>query len=195
MRPRILLGAAIASITLTMGYLLPQSYAIQLRDGTVYFAQPPRLLDAITTYNAVYAVGATYYFTISLPENAGEPLQSLTINQNDGFDNIDYDLNKSVAFEGKPSSKRQKIGLQNVTRDRKTRTVTLTFDQPVSPGKTITVGLKPWQNPSSGGAYLFGVTAFPPGEKSHGQFLGFGRLHFYSSGDSAFRPGFRSFWR
>ncbi|WP_413200330.1 DUF2808 domain-containing protein [Nostoc piscinale] len=191
MRPKVLLGAAIASITLIKGYLLP-SYAIQLQDGTVYFAQPPRLVNTVTTYNEIYAWGATYYFTISLPENAGEPLQSLAINQHEGVDNITFDLNDSVAFEGKPSGKGQKVALQTVTGDRKTRTITLTFDPPVSPGKTITIGLKPWQNPRSSGVYLFGVTAFPTGEKSHGQFLGYGRLHFYNSGDSAWRPGF---WR
>ncbi|MBD2456179.1 DUF2808 domain-containing protein [Nostoc sp. FACHB-87] len=191
MRPKVLLGAVIASITLIKGYLLP-SYAIQLQDGTVYFAQPPRLVNTVTTYNEIYAWGATYYFTISLPENAGEPLQRLAINQHEGVDNITFDLNDSVAFEGKPSGKGQKVALQTVTGDRKTRTITLTFDPPVSPGKTITIGLKPWQNPRSSGVYLFGVTAFPTGEKSHGQFLGYGRLHFYNSGDSAWRPGF---WR
>lgn len=192
MRLQVLLGTAIVTATLGMmaGYTFQPSYAIQLRDGTVYFAQPPRLLDAITTYNEIYAWGATYYFTISLPENAGEPLQSLAINQHEGVENIRFDLNDSVAFEGKPSNKRQKIGLKDVVGDRKTRTITLTFDPPVSPGKTITIGLKPWQNPMNSGVYLFGVTAFPLGEKSHGQFLGFGRLHFYSSGDSALRPGF-----
>ncbi|MBD2495759.1 DUF2808 domain-containing protein [Nostoc sp. FACHB-280] len=191
MRSRVLLGAAIASITLIKGYLLP-SYAIQLQDGTVYFAQPPRLVNTITTYNEIYAWGATYYFTINLPENAGEPLQSLVINQHEGVDNITFDLNDSVAFEGKPSGKGQKVELQTVKGDRKTRTVTLTFDPPVSPGKTITIGLKPWQNPRSTGVYLFGVTAFPTGEKSHGQFLGYGRLQFYSSSDSVWWPGF---WR
>ncbi|AFY44747.1 DUF2808 domain-containing protein [Nostoc sp. PCC 7107] len=195
MRSRVLLGAAIASITLINGYLLSPSSAIQLQDGTVYFAQPPRLVNTITTYNEVYAWGATYYFTISLPENAGEPLQSLAINQHEGVDNIRFDLNDSVAFEGKPSGKGQKVKLQNVVGDGKTRTVTLRFDPPVSPGKTITIGLKPWQNPRITGVYLFGVTAFPPGEKSHGQFLGYGRLHFYNHSDSWFRPrGFYGIW-
>jgi hypothetical protein len=177
----VLLGAAIASITLIKVCFLPASQAVQLRDGTVYFVQPPSLVDAITTYNSVYAVGATYYFTISLPENAGEPLQSLTINQHNRVEDIRFELKDSVAFEGKPANRKQKIALKDVVRDRKTGAITLIFDQPVSPGKTITIGLKPWQNPRSGGAYLFGVTAFPAGEKSYGQFLGFGRLHFYNS--------------
>jgi len=205
MRPRVLLGAAIASITLIESCLLSQSRAIQLRDGTVYFAQPPRLVDTATTYNETYVWGATYYFTISLPENAGEGLQRLTINQHEGVDNIRFDLNDSFAFEGKRSSRGQRIGLkdvvgdvsgQTVSRLSKTRTVTLTFDPPVSPGKTITIALKPWQNPRISGVYLFGVTAFPTGEKSHGQFLGYGRLHFYHRSDSGFWPrGFHGIWR
>lgn len=188
MRPTVLLGVAIASVTFIEGCLLSQSQAIQLQDGTVYFAQPPRLVETATTYNEVYVWGATYYFTINLPENAGEPLQRLTINQREGVDNIHFNLNDSFAFEGKLSGRGQKIGLKDVVGDRKTRTVTITFDPPVSPGKTITVGLKPWQNPYSSGVYLFGVTAFPAGEKSHGQFLGYGRLHFYNNSDSVFWP-------
>nr|WP_199755917.1 DUF2808 domain-containing protein [Chroococcidiopsis cubana] len=49
----------------------------------------------------------------------------------------------------------------------------------MSPGTTVTVALRAKRNPS-GGIYLFGVTAFPTGEKSSGQFLGYGRLHFGS---------------
>lgn len=154
--------------------------AVQLRDGTVYFVQPPRLVKVTTTFNNAQVSGATYYFTISLPENAGEPLQRITINQHQGVDNIDFRLKKSIAFVGTRSRRGEKIQLKDVTRDKKTRTVSMAFYPPVSPGKTITIGLKPDQNPMTGGVYLFGVTAFPVGEKSHGQFMGFGRLHFYS---------------
>ncbi|HEY9294790.1 MAG TPA: DUF2808 domain-containing protein [Phormidium sp.] len=41
------------------------------------------------------------------------------------------------------------------------------------------MALDPVRNPCFSGVYLFGVTAFPQGEKAHGQFLGFGRFHFY----------------
>ncbi|MDZ4877634.1 MAG: hypothetical protein CLLPBCKN_007069 [Chroococcidiopsis cubana SAG 39.79] len=55
----------------------------------------------------------------------------------------------------------------------------IAFDPPVSPGTTVTVALRAESNPD-GGIYLFGVTAFPAREKSSGQFLGYGRLHFGS---------------
>lgn len=148
---------------------------------TAYFTQPPRLVKASTTYNRVNELGAVYYFTINLPENAGETLQTITIQQRESIEYIRFQLDKSVAFEGTASQEGQKLELKDISSDQKTQTVTLVFNPPVSPGKNITIGLKPRQNPRSSGVYLFGVTAFPTGEKPHGQFLGFGRLHFYPS--------------
>ena len=157
--------------------------AIQLRDGTVYFEQPPRLLEAVTTQNTAYVWGATYYFTVRLPENAGEPLQRVTINQHDGIEYIRLKLEDTEAFEGTYGQKGADVNLAEVKSDRENRSVAIAFSPPVTPGKTVTIALYPRRNPKSGGIYQFGVTAFPPGEKSHGQFLGFGRLHFYGYGD------------
>ncbi|WP_157723268.1 DUF2808 domain-containing protein, partial [Salmonella enterica] len=105
---------------------------------------------------------------------------------------IRFDLKDSFAFEGERSNRRQKLKFQDATSDRNTKTVSLTFDPPLSPGQIITIALKPVQNPQISGVYLFGVTAFPPGEKAHGQFLGYGRLQFYSPSYDSFFP-FR--WR
>lgn len=159
---------------------------VQLRDGTVYFVQPPDLVDAITTFKGVNTWGATYYFTINVPAKAGEPLQRVTITQREGVDNIRYDLEDSRAFVGTPNRKRERLTLGEVTRDRQTRTVTVNFNPPVAPGQTFTIGLRPLRNPRFSGVYLFGVTAFPVGEKSHGQFLGYGRFHFYGGGSRRF---------
>ena len=182
MRFRFLFGTAIVCTIAISGYNVSLSRAVQLQDGTVYFVQPPRLVAAVSTYKDIYVTGATYYFTIDLPETAGEPLQQITINQYEGVDRIRFDLKETSVFEGERSHKRQKLALKDATNDRKTRTISLTFDPPVSPGRTITIALKPEQNPSVPGVYLFGVTAFPRGEKAHGQFLGYGRLQFYSYG-------------
>lgn len=160
--------------------------AVQLRDGKVYFVQVPRLLKATTTFNDVYAWGATYYFTVKVPSDAGEPLQTITINQHSGFDYINFDLEDSFAIS-KSNGKKEKLPLM-VTEKPKSKTVSVTFDPAVEPGKTITIALKPRRNPSVEGVYLFGVTAFPKGEQSHGQFLGYGRLHFYRNRNSLFSP-------
>ncbi|MBG1261720.1 DUF2808 domain-containing protein [Nostoc commune] len=167
--------------------------AVQLRDGTVYFVQPPKLVKATTTYKDVNIFGGTYYFTINLPENAGESLEKVTIAQREGVENIDYNLNDTHAFVetsdaygGLRLRKETRLKLGAVTNERDTRTVSVNFDPPVTPGQTITIALRPVSNPSFSGVYLLGVTAFPVGEKSHGQFLGFGRFQFYSNRGSWF---------
>lgn len=185
------LGVLLIAATAIGGVNPFPSQAVTLADGTVYFVQPPRLLKATTTQSATYAWSATHYFTLELPENAGEPLQRVTIAQREGVDVLRYDLEDSRAFVGQPTGKRQAIPLGVVTADRKTRTVSVTFDPPIAPGQTVTIGLRPVRNPNIGGVYLFGVTAFPAGEKAHGQFLGFGRLHFYEARDAWF---FRDRW-
>ncbi len=162
------------------------SQAVQLRDGKVYFVQVPRLLKTTTTFDDVNIWGATYYFTVKVPSDAGEPLQTITINQHSGFDYINFDLKDSFAIL-KSNGEKEKLPLQ-ITEKRKSKTISVTFNPPVEPGKTITIALKPRRNPSVAGVYLFGVTAFPKGEESHGQFLGYGRLHFHRNNRSLFSP-------
>ncbi len=192
--------ASLFGITLSLtigigGVAVPVTQAVQLRDGTVYFVQPPKLVNATTTYKDVNVWGATYYFTINVPENAGESLQRVTIAQREGVENIRYNLNDTRAFVvtrdaygGLRLRQESRLTLGAVTSDRKTRTVTVNFEPPVTPGQTVTIALRPVNNPSFSGVYLLGVTAFPPGEKSHGQFLGFGRFQFYSNSSSWWFP-------
>ncbi len=160
--------------------------ALQLSDGTVFFTAPPRLVGASSTNNSVNAWSVTYYFTLNHLENAGEPLQRVTIVQDQGTDTVRFSPKETEAFEGTRDRLGSKLSLGEVTADRKSRTVTVNFNPPLPPGKTVTIALSPDRNPLYGGVYLFGVTAFPPGEKTHGQFLGFGRLHFYEGGNHFF---------
>ncbi|MGK7876902.1 MAG: DUF2808 domain-containing protein [Xenococcaceae cyanobacterium] len=159
--------------------------AIQLPDGRVSFDKSPRLINAVTTFSSVRVREAKYYFTIYLPENAGEPLQKLTIRQRQGQEDIDFRLEKTVAFEGTHRHKGERLTLQAVRKDSETDAISVIFDPPIPPGTTFTVGLKPRENPPYSGVYLFGVTAFPAGEKPYGLYLGVGRLQFYQGGDSA----------
>ena len=175
-RPNLAAIVAIAGISV----IVPEfALGVQLRDGTESFVQQPRLIATATTIQDTNAWGATYYFTIDLPQNAGEPLQTVLFNQHEGVDNIRFDLKDTRAFVGTRRNKGESITLGSVTNDKKTRTVTVVFNPPVTPGKTITIGLRPVQNPFSSGVYLFGVKAFPVGAKTAGQFMGYGRLQFY----------------
>lgn len=163
------------------GVSTPLTQAVQLPDGTVSFEKSPRLIDATTTYNQTDVWGATYYFTLELPADAGEPLQQVTINQRQGVDRIQFDLEDSLAFEGTRRHKGERLTLTEVTENAETGAISVMLDPPLAPGQTVTIGLRPVRNPWTGGVYLFGVTAFPAGEKPYGLYLGVGRLHFYDN--------------
>lgn len=183
MRVANLLGATLAVSAGIWGFIVQPASSVTLSDGTVNFVGVPRLEEASTTFNQTYVWGATYYFTISIPEDAGEPLQRIAIAQTEGSDDIEFDLRESRAYEGTRRHRGNAIALLAATPKNNRQTLEITFDPPVSPGKTVTIALQPLQNPRYGGVYLFGVTAFPAGEKVRGQFLGFGRLHFYERDD------------
>lgn len=170
-----------AAIALVGGISPQLAQAARLRDGTISFVQPPRLVTSSTSYNGVNEWNATYYFTISLPDQAGEPLQKVTIDQREGVDNIRFDLKDTRAFVGTRQDRGEKIPLGEVTRDKETKTISVVFNPPVAPGKLVTIGLRPVQNPRTSGVYLFGLRGFPPGEKTASQFLGYGRLQFYGN--------------
>ncbi len=190
---RFMSRSLLAAVGLAMGaftpFLMQAGQAVELR-GEVYFDHPPTLVNAMTTERRTTASSATYYFTLTVPEDAGEPLQRITIAQKDGssFDQlVRYNTEATRAFIGTPRSRSEAITLGATTFDRDSQTVSVLFDPPVSAGKTVTIGLRPRRNPLSDGVYLFGVTAYPAGEKAYGQFLGYGRLDFDKS-DSNFFP-------
>lgn len=173
------------------GAIAPAIQAVEL-NGQIYFIHPPLLDNATTTENSTLVSSATYYFTLSLPEDAGEPLGQVVINQKDGDTSarlIRYNTDETRAFAGTPGDRGEALPMQT-TFDRAAQTVTITFDPPVAPGTRVTIGLEPNRNPRLGGVYLFGVTAYPAGASAYGQFLGYGRLQFYERGDSNFPFGF-----
>jgi hypothetical protein len=182
MRIPSIFGATLAVFTSLWGVCCPPAQAIRLADGTVSFAKPPDLVSASTTYQDVNVWGAIYFFTISLPSDAGEPLQQVTINQIEGLDNIRFDLKKTYAAEGTGWHEGKKLTLSDVTRDKEKHAVSVTFNPPVPPGTTFTIALRPDHNPFDDGVYLFGVKAFPAGKKPYGLYLGVGRLQFYRGG-------------
>lgn len=162
--------------------------AVQLANGTVYFIQVPQLVKARTSYNDVRVWGATYYFTVAVPADAGEALQQVVIRQQEGFDRIVFKLPQTYAYTN--DDRDQVVPIQRVTADTQNG-IAVVFDPVIAPGQTVTVALRPVQNPWASGVYLFGVTAFPEGKKAHGQFLGYGRLQFYDG----FTSGLLPWWR
>jgi hypothetical protein len=161
-RPFYALGAALALFFTS----IPSSEAVRLSNGKTYFDQVPTLVDAYTTQNGVNFSGASYYFRITMPQDAIEPLNKVKIQQFRALDDISFDFDQP------------EIG-QAISMDQD-KNISVVFNPPITAGESVSIRLRPVRNPRYGGVYLFGVTAFPQGEDPHGQFLGFGRLQFYN---------------
>ncbi|MBD2178937.1 DUF2808 domain-containing protein [Pseudanabaena sp. FACHB-1998] len=168
--------------------LIPSAGAVQLRDGKTYFVQLPTLLYAETTINRTNAWGATYYFVLDLPQNLGEPLQKLEISQAEGFETLNFIGNDTFAYLQPESGDRVSVPTKmeiSPSSDGDRPKVVVTFDPPLPASNGLTrrlvVGLRPVRNPRYDGVYLFGVVALPKGDRPNSQFLGYGRLNFYSS--------------
>lgn len=177
-----LFGTGLVFIYLTC-YRCSSTIASQFPNGRVVFDKSPRLLDAVTTFNTIRTWGATYYFTLELPKEAGEPIEKVVISQRQGSEDIQFLLDKTIAVEGSYNHKGKEINLRMVTRDEETKEITVILSSPIYPGTIFSIGLKPKINPFYSGIYLFGVTVFPLGEKPSPLYLGVGRLDFFSGGD------------
>ncbi len=172
-----------------MGGYVTSGQAAQFSDGRVAFDYPPSLLNATTTQRSVLNRSARYYFDLSVPTNAGEPLRQIVISQRDGDSfarQVDFDADETRAFIGTHRNRDRELSVSDAAWSDENQTLTITFDPPIAPGTEITLRLKPERNPRRSGVYLFGVTAFPDGDIPQGQFLGYGRLHFYDRGNSIF---------
>ncbi|MGK7930939.1 MAG: DUF2808 domain-containing protein [Microcystaceae cyanobacterium] len=151
-----------------------------------YFKKSPRLTNVMTTFNAVRVWSATYYFTIEMPKDAGNTLSTIAIQQRAGYEEIDFYLDKTVAFLGNHRNKKDPIAIESITQDPNSQVITLTLASPIPSDTVFTIGLKPKRNPDVAGVYLFGVTVYPTGNNPSGLYLGAGRLHFYRGGDGIY---------
>lgn len=170
------LGSLVLALASPLGWL--QASALELRDRT-YFTKPPWSVDLISYYTTVWEPWAEYYFTVVLDPDAGAALGGLRITQTRGVDRaFPFNLDASKAFLGRPRQAGQAVPLE-VRFDQDARRFDLTFPQPVPPGSTVTVMLKPWNNPSMADTYMFEVTAFPAGPNPSPSSLGYGTLRIY----------------
>lgn len=158
-----------------------QMTSVQFSGGQAFFSHPPRLMRAYTSQSQAY-VPSTYEFTLVVPSDAGQALKAVRIAQERNLETVKFDVGRSKAFAGARYASGAEIPLASIGGTSVPGEATIVFDQPVQPGSTVTVALEAKANPASGGIYEFGVTAFPVGEQSMSQFLGFGRLNFYTGG-------------
>jgi hypothetical protein len=170
------LATGLLTTVLWASVLAQSSQAVRFSDGTVAFAGIPQILKVSTSDNSAWAWGATYSFTLNVPQDASEPLGQILLQQTEGFDTVSFNLKRTAAYLN--GDRGQQVELSAVEGNEK-RQLQVTFATPIAPGNTVTLELRPYQNPDTGGVYLFGVTVAPQGEKVRSQFIGHGRLQFY----------------
>ncbi|PSB15680.1 DUF2808 domain-containing protein [Phormidesmis priestleyi ULC007] len=162
--------------------LQPQISQQKLSNGQTFFSHPPRLVRVNASQKQAYAL-STYEFTLTVPADAGQPLKAVRIVQARNTETVRFDVSRSRAFAGERFASGVEIPLASVGGTQSAPgEATIVFAQPVQPGSTVTLAFEA-TNPTYGGVYEFGLTAFPDGENGIGQFLGFGRLNFYSGGE------------
>lgn len=154
------------------------AHSLELR-GSTFFTRPPWKVDLVSYYTTVWQPWAQYYFTVEMPADAGASLGGLTIQQTRGVDtNFNFSVDRTRAFLGRPRREGPAVPVQ-ASFDQAARQFTIRFPEPIPPGDTVTVVLKPWNNPAFSDTYMFQVTAYPAGANPSPAPLGFGTLRIY----------------
>ena len=176
----LLLGAAAAAPALVplAAVLTPPAAAMELR-GQTWFVRPPWKVEFRNFYWYVMQTGGEYYFTVTLPEQAGVGLGGLEIQQTRGVDTqFPFMAERTRAFLGRPRREGPALPVQ-ARFDGQRRRVSVQFPEPPQPGQTITVALRPWYNPSQADTYMFAVQALPAGPNPVPASLGFATMPIY----------------
>lgn len=169
------LGALLTIATITASPSLVRAQSAN------FFAHPPTLTRTNALNNSTSTPG-TYEFTIAVPADAGAPLKAITIVQDENLETVRFAVNRSKAFVGDHYAAGPELRLLSVGgAEEKPGTAMIVFDQPIQPGSTVTVAVDTVANPNGASVYEFGVTAYPTGDNGRGQFLGYGRIHFYGA--------------
>ena len=152
--------------------------ALELR-GSTYFVKAPWKAELITYYDLAGDPSAEYFLTISLDAQAGAPLARLSIQQSRGADwQFPFAAERTRAFLGRPRREGAAVPVQ-ATFSQAERLITVDFHEPVMPGNTVTVMLKPWYNPVQADTYLFQVSAWPAGPQPVASPVGTATLRIY----------------
>jgi hypothetical protein len=152
-------------------------------NGATFFERPPWKVDLLSYYTTVGDPSAEYFFTVELAADAGASLGGLTIQQSRGSDwQFPFLVERTKAFLGRPRQAGAQVPV-TASFDSSSRRFSISFPEPIAPGSTVTVMLKPWHNPSQSDTYMFQVNAFPAGPNPSPAPLGFGTLRIYGLSD------------
>lgn len=197
------------SIDQSVGQSIGQSVGQPTSQPTSQFAQPPVLLSTRASASPRSQDGF-YYFSIRLPLEAGRPLAAVTIDPQ-SRSAIAFDLAQTEAFLGEADQEsgaadslalaavRLAVSSNHASSNSASSDATnsdaiqITFAQPIPPGTTFTIGLKPSQTPERR-RYEFGVTAIPlaepdpaPSPTGEPAQIALGQPEFLGTGEVSFR--------
>jgi hypothetical protein len=173
------LGLGLATVAALGVLAFPPSLAsLELRGSTV-FQRAPWQVNLVSYTTDVGQVRAEYFISVELPVDAGAALGELQIRQTRGVDrNFPFSPELTQAFLGRPRRRGPSLPVE-ASFSQEERLITVRFPQPVAPGSTVTVRLKPWSNPMMADTYMFQVTALPAGANPTPAVVGFGTLRIY----------------
>lgn len=168
------------SLTLVMGVatcsffsssVISPVLASRLDNGRVVFDSPLELIELTPLLSES---GSTRYrLVIQIPPSAGESMEALVIAPRRRQASIAFDLQATEAFLSRANNEVQAIPLASIGGNPvDLNQVLVVFEQPVLPGNQVTVVLTALPSTSSS-IHELGVTAYPAGEDSIGQVLGY----------------------
>jgi Protein of unknown function (DUF2808) len=165
---QVYLGVAMTAASLLIGL---GDGAIALDRQSVSFDHSPRLSHVEMTNRMAY-------FTVMIPQNAGEGLAKLSFSDRNTTEapRLAFNLDKTQVFLGTPEAIGQTVNFADAWVDE-TGVVWVEFDPSLAPGTVFTVALAVGQNaPSDSREY--GVAAYPESDNSVAAFVGDGMLMF-----------------
>lgn len=156
----------------------PPGRALELNGSTV-FVRAPWKAELISYDTNAGSAPVSYYLTLSLDPQAGASLARVSVQQTRGADwNFPFSPQLTRAFLGRPRREGRTIPVQ-AQFDARERRVTVEFPEPVAPGETVTVVLRPWTNPQWPDTYLFQVSVWPAGPNPVASPVGTATLRIY----------------
>lgn len=140
-----------------------------------FFRASPRLTRSHPTYTFPDVI-STYIFEIEIPENAGNNVQKIVINQQINTETITFFPDKTKTFILNQGNKSLDVNSTlNVTNNQ--NEIMINLLQPAKPGQKLRLAIQA-RNPLYGGIYQFGVTVYPEGNNPQSLYLGIARFHF-----------------
>ena len=173
----ILSLALLLSGSTTCG-LMPRARALEL-GGSTLFVRAPWKAQLISYDTTVGSGPVTWYLTLSLDAGAGASLGQVSVQQSRGSDwNFQFSPELTKAFLGRPRQQGRSLPVR-ASFDQRTRLLSVTFPEPVPPGETVTVALRPWNNPVTADTYQFQVMVWPAGPNPQASPVGTTTLRIY----------------